>query len=55
MIHKNPQLNEDYEKAISENPEYYGSQWNKLFWFFERTPYWDQQKDIYPVGRINNL
>lgn len=55
MIQENPQLKVDYEKAVQENPDYYSSQWNKLFWFFERTPYWDQQKDIYPIGRISNL
>lgn len=52
MIKENPALEDAFEKAVEEDPEYYRSQWNQLFWFFERTPYWDQQKDIYPVGRI---
>jgi hypothetical protein len=21
-------------------------------WFFEKTPYWDREKDVYPIGRI---
>lgn len=54
MIKDNPELKEQYEKAVQENPEYYNNQWNKLFWFYERTPYWDQQKDIYPVGKLVN-
>lgn len=55
MIQENPHFKDEYEEAVREKPEYYNSQWNKLFWFFERTPYWDQQKDVYPVGRINKL
>jgi len=55
MITENPELLEQYEKAIQENPEYYNNQWTKLFWFYERTPYWDKQKNIYPVGKIYDL
>jgi hypothetical protein len=53
MIKENPQLKIEFDKAVQENPELYNNQWSKVFWFFERTPYWDNQKDIYPVGRLN--
>ena len=52
MIKDKPKLKEEYEQAIKEHPEIYNNQWAKIFWFFERTPYWDQQKDLYPVGKI---
>lgn len=52
MIAENPILKDEYEKAVAENPQYYDNQWTKLFWFFERTPYWDQQKDVYPIGKL---
>jgi len=55
MIKENPQLKIEFDKAVQENPELYNNQWSKVFWFFERTPYWDNQKDIYPVGRIKHL
>lgn len=55
MIAENPELKEEYEKAVSENPQYYNNQWTKLFWFFERTPFWDQQKDVYPIGRLTKF
>jgi hypothetical protein len=54
MIKENPQLLEEYEKAIKDHPEIYNNQWAKVFWFFERTPYWDQMKDVYPIGKIYN-
>ena len=54
MIKENPQLLEEYEQALKDNPEIYSNQWAKIFWFFERTPYWDQLKNLYPVGKIYN-
>ena len=54
MIKENPQLIEEYEQALKDNPEIYNNQWAKIFWFFERTPYWDQLKNLYPVGKIYN-
>jgi hypothetical protein len=55
MIQENPTLKDEYEQAILENPEYYNNQWTKLFWFYERTPYWDQSKNVYPIGKIHDL
>jgi len=53
MIKENPQLKIEFDKAVQENPELYNNQWSKVFWFFKRTPYWDQQKNVYPVGKLN--
>lgn len=52
MIVKNPELKNEYEKAVADNPEIYNNQYAKLFWFFARTPYWDQQLNLYPIGKI---
>lgn len=54
MIAENPKLLEDFEKWKSENPGVEQNQWTQTMWFFARTKYWDQKKDIYPVGRIKN-
>ena len=55
MIAENPALRKEYEKAVQENPQLYNNQWTKLFWFFALTPYWDQQKDVYPVGKLDHV
>ena len=55
MIKEKPELLDQYKKAIAENPHIYNNQWAKLFWFYALTPYWDQQKDIYPIGKIEKL
>lgn len=52
MIAEDPNLLEEFEAWKKENPEAGKNQWAQTMWFFERTPYWDQKKDIYPVGKI---
>jgi hypothetical protein len=55
MIKENPDLLNRYRKAVEENPQVYNNQWAKLFWFYALTPYWDDQKDIYPIGKLDNI
>jgi hypothetical protein len=52
MIAEDPNLLEEFEAWKKENPEAGKNQLAQTMWFFERTPYWDQKKDIYPVGKI---
>ncbi len=54
MIKENPDLLKEYKQALEEHPEVYNNQWAKVFWFLERSAYRDQQKNIYPVGKIYN-
>ncbi|OYT16250.1 MAG: peptidase M14 [Bacteroidetes bacterium 4572_77] len=54
MIADNPSLKTEFETWKKENPQQAQSHWLQCFWFYERTPYWDEKKDIYPVGRIMN-
>lgn len=54
MIEQNPSLKEDFEGWKMANPEMAISQWAQLNWFFQQTPFWDTQKDVYPVARIMN-
>lgn len=54
MIAKNPTLLEAFKQWKSDNPELSKNQWAQTMWFFERTPYWDQKKDIYPIGKITD-
>lgn len=54
MIVEDPNLLEEFEAWKKENPELSKNQWVQCMWFFERTPYWDQKKDIYPVGKITD-
>jgi len=52
MLAKDKKLHEEFEKKKNDNPEFAGNQWEICNWFYERSPWWDGKKDVYPVGEI---
>jgi len=52
MLEKDPELKAEFEKMKKEDPDFSKSQWDMLNWFYARTPYWDEKKNLYPVGKI---
>ena len=52
LLKENPSLNEEFEQWKRENPDAASVTWYQLNWFFSKSPYWDERKNIYPVGRI---
>ncbi|MCF8234692.1 MAG: hypothetical protein K9G67_09085 [Bacteroidales bacterium] len=52
MIKENPELEKEFKAYMEQHPGLKDNQWGQLWWFYERSPYYDKMKDIYPVGRI---
>ena len=52
MLEADPELKAEFEKKKAEDPEFVKSQWGMLNWFYSKTPYWDEKKNLYPVGKI---
>jgi len=52
MMEDDPSLKTAFEEWKTANPEQVKNQWAQLNWFFQQSPFWDQQKDKYPVCRI---
>ena len=52
MIEADPELQAEFEKKKEEDPDFSKSQWGMLNWFYAKTPYWDEKKNLYPVGKI---
>lgn len=52
MLEKNPQLREEFEKKLASDPNFAANPRARLQFFYRRSPYWDQQMNLYPVGRI---
>ena len=52
MLANDEELRKEFEKKRSEDEGFNISQWIMLNWLYQRTPYWDQKKDKYPVGKI---
>lgn len=52
MIEKDPSLLKELNKKKEEDPKFAGDPEMILNWFYSKTPYWDSQKNVYPVGKI---
>ncbi len=52
MLSQDKNLKHEFEKRLAEDPKFASSPTARLNFFFQRSPYWDQEKNVYPVGRI---
>ncbi len=52
MLQKDENLRREFEKRLMSDPKFAASPRERLRFFYERSPYWDQQMNLYPVGRI---
>lgn len=52
MLAKDPALKAEFEKRLAEDPKFAASPRDRLNFFYLRSPYWDRQMGLYPVGRI---
>ncbi len=52
MLQKDENLRREFEKRLMSDPQFAASPRERLRFFYERSPYWDQQMNLYPVGRI---
>ena len=47
-----PVLNLEFEQLLANDAEFAASPSERLRFFHKRSPYWDPQMNVYPVGRI---
>jgi hypothetical protein len=52
MMEEDPTLKKEFEKKKADDPEFARNPSAILTWFYSQTPYWDNRKDIYPIGKI---
>lgn len=52
MLERNPVLRAEFGAKISSDTAFARDQRRVLYWFYERSPYWDNRRFIYPVARI---
>ncbi len=52
MMARDPELKEEFEKKVQTDAAFAGSPTERLDFFYQRTPYYDERLNIYPVGRI---
>jgi len=52
---KDPKLKQEFENKVLTDPEFASDSDARLWFFFRRSPYWDQHVGLYPVGRFGSL
>lgn len=52
MLANDPALRREFEQHVATDPRFAASPRDRLRFFYERSPYNDAQKNLYPVGRI---
>ncbi|MFO8235965.1 MAG: M14 family metallopeptidase [Bacteroidales bacterium] len=52
MLDTSEQIREEFERKKKEDKEFTNNPWAMLNWFYKKTPYWDEKKNVYPVGKI---
>ena len=52
MLADDPELKKEFEQKKTADTVFAKDQDAILNWFFSKTPYWDKQNNLYPVGRI---
>ena len=52
MMEKDPKLAAEFQERLTSDADFAASPAARLEFFYKRSPYWDQQMNLYPVGRI---
>ena len=52
MMAADPDLKREFERLVETDPDFAASPSARLRFFYKRSPYWDPQMNLYPVGRI---
>jgi len=52
MLEKDAKLRQEYEQKLQSDAAFAGNPHARLQFFYRRSPYWDPQMNVYPVGRI---
>jgi len=51
MLAEDPKLKLAFEAKLKADPDFAANPRARLQWFYRRTPFFDEQWHLYPVGR----
>lgn len=55
MMDADPGLRAAFEQRLAEDEAFAADPRARLYWFYQRTPYFDDRLNIYPIGRLDRL
>jgi murein tripeptide amidase MpaA len=54
MLAENPELADELAERKAADPEFAADPWAIRFWFYAKTPFYDQRVGIYPIGALDS-
>src|SRR6056297_3559120 len=54
MLKEDKALKKQFNKKLEKDEEFANNPWQIINWFYSQTPYWDEKKNVYPVGKITD-
>ena len=55
MMASDPELKEAFERRVTEDEAFASNPRARLYWFYQRTPYFDDRLNVYPIGRLSRM
>jgi hypothetical protein len=55
MLAEDPKLKVEFDQKVASDSKFAGSPHERLNWFFERSPWWDERIGLYPVGKVDSI
>jgi hypothetical protein len=55
LLASDPRLKSEFEQKVAEDPKFAANPEERLNWFLQRSPWWDQRIGLYPVGKVDSL
>jgi hypothetical protein len=52
MLDNDPALKQAFAEKLEADPDFAANPQRRLMWFYEKTPFYDQQYLVYPVARV---
>jgi hypothetical protein len=51
MLKANPKLKEEFDARVAKDRDFAANPRARLLWLYQRSPYAESDKDLYPVAR----
>ena len=52
MLAEDPELKREFEEKLRVDEAFANDPGARLYFFYRRSPYWDEKLNAYPVGRL---
>jgi hypothetical protein len=55
MLKKDPAVKKEFERRLAEDPAFAASPAQRLDFFYQRSPSWDERLNLYPIYRTDEV